>query len=142
MGFKLVVEGGPEKIEFSEEQLTGVKFVMDTPEDSNARSTDVGTTLIVKGKILTATAGEKTNGPLQLAKWSVVPVEQADTYRSVAVGVVNAGQVVREFTFPNAFVVDYTESFGDTEGIGEFILKIKQKKDKNKDVKLEGGYGI
>lgn len=141
MGFKLSVDGA-DKVELGVENLISVKFDMDTPDDSNARSTDIGTTLVVSGKILTAIGGEAADATLNLAKWSVVPAESSDSYRTVVVTVINAEQVVREYTFPNAFVVDYTEDYGDTEGIGEFTLKVKQKKDKIANVKLEGGYGM
>ena len=43
-------------------------------------------------------------------------------------------------TFPNAFVVNYTEDFGNTEGVGTFQLNIKQKKDKLANIAIEGGY--
>ncbi len=51
-----------------------------------------------------------------------------------------ASQVVRKYTYPNAFVVDYKEDYGDTEGVGTFTLIIKQKKDKMAQVTVEGGY--
>ncbi|MNC71413.1 hypothetical protein D3C75_1223340 [compost metagenome] len=51
-----------------------------------------------------------------------------------------ADQVVRKIHFPNAFVVDYTERYGDTEGVGEFTLYIKQKKDKTEFTKIDGGF--
>jgi hypothetical protein len=38
--------------------------------------------------------------------------------------------------------VDYFESYGDTEGIGTFKLKVKQKRDKNEHIKIEGGYAV
>ena len=44
--------------------------------------------------------------------------------------------------FPNAFVVDYQESYGDTEGIGEFTLVIRQKKDKFELTTIDGGYSF
>ena len=46
----------------------------------------------------------------------------------------------RKYTFPNAFVVDYQEHFGDVEGTGTFTLMLKQKKDKLNNVAVEGGY--
>ncbi|WP_088825462.1 membrane-associated protease 1 [Listeria goaensis] len=141
MGFKLNVEGS-EKIDLGIDHILSVKFEMDTPDDSNARSTDVGVVMVVRGKILTAIDGEAADCSLNIAKWSVVPAEQADCYRKVVVEVVNASQVIRKFTLPNAFVVDYTENFGNQEGVGEFILRVKQKKDKTEGVKLEGGYGM
>ena len=65
---------------------------------------------------------------LNLAKWSVVPSESADAYRNVKVDVVAAGQIVRQVTLPNAFVMEYEESLDDETGVGEFYLHVKQKR--------------
>jgi hypothetical protein len=54
MGFKLKIEGS-ENIELGLEHIQTVKYETDTPDDSNARSTDVGSTLVITGKIITAT---------------------------------------------------------------------------------------
>ena len=53
----------------------------------------------------------------------------------------SAGQVVRKYTIPNAFVMEYEEHMDDETGVGTFYLHIKQKKDENDAVKIEGGYG-
>lgn len=139
MGFRLSVEGG-ESIQLGIENIENVKYKTDTPNDSNARSKDVGATLYIKGKILTAIGGT-TDSTKNIGKWSLVPAEQADCYRKVTVEVVSADQIVRKITFPNAFVIDYTENYGDSEGIGRFELIVRQKKDKLVDVTVEGGYG-
>ncbi|WGT41764.1 membrane-associated protease 1 [Lysinibacillus sp. 1 U-2021] len=99
-------------------------------------------TLKVRGKILTATDGDNSDDTMKLGLWSLVPAEKADCYRKVTLEVVSADQVVRKIHFPNAFVVDYTERYGDTEGIGEFFLFVKQKKDKTDLAKIEGGYAV
>lgn len=141
MGFVLKVEGS-EAIELGLDSIISVEYETDTPNDSNARSTDVGATLKIKGKILTATDGDNADDTMKLALWSLVPAEKADCYRKATLEVISADQVVRKIDFPNAFVVDYTERFGDTEGIGEFFLFIKQKKDKTDLAKIEGGYAV
>ncbi|MBU2703387.1 hypothetical protein Ga0466249_004532 [Sporomusaceae bacterium BoRhaA] len=133
MGFKVKIEGA-EAIELDVASITTVKFSMDTPVDSNARSTDLGATVTVSGKILAAA------DTIKLGKWSLVTAEKADCYRKATVEVLAADQIVRKFYFPNAFVVVYTESFGDTEGTGTFELVLKQKKDKLTDLTIEGGY--
>ena len=140
MGFRVKVEGA-ESIDLNIESLLTVEFKTDTPDDSNARSTDLGTSLIITGKILTPVGGEAADSTIKLAQWSLVPAEKADCYRSVKVDVISASQVVRQFTLPNAFVVDYEENFGDVEGVGTFKLYVKQKKDKTAAVKFEGGFG-
>lgn len=46
----------------------------------------------------------------------------------------------RKYCFPNAFVLDYKEEFGDVEGTGTFTLVLRQKKDKIASVAVEGNY--
>ena len=66
----------------------------------------------------------------------------AASYRKVTAEYVAAGIMERKYCFPNAFVVDYKEDYGDEEGIGTFTLVIKQKKDKISTVTVEGGYAV
>lgn len=139
MGFKVKIEGA-ESIDLNIESILTVEFKTDTPNDSNARSTDLGTTLEITGKILTPVDGEAADNTIKLAQWSLVPAEKADCYRNIMVDVISASQVVRQITLPNAYVVDYNESYGDEEGVGTFKLLVKQKKDKTKNVKFEGGF--
>lgn len=140
MGFKLKVEGA-ESIDLGIENILTVEFKTDTPDDSNARSTDLGTSLVIKGKILTPVDGEAADSTMKLAQWSLVPAEKADCYRNVTVDVISASQVVRQISLPNAFVVNYIENYGDEEGVGTFNLHLKQKKDKTAMVKFQGGFG-
>ena len=139
MGFKLKVEG-PSTIELGTTSIIGVKFRTDIPHDSNARSTDMGSTVEITGKILTAVDGDPFDSTRQLGLWALVPAEKSDCYRKVSIEVIAASQVVRKYTYPNAFVVDYKEDYGDTEGVGTFTLIIKQKKDKMAPGTVEGGY--
>ncbi len=139
MGFKLKIEG-VENIELGLASLKTVQLKTDIPIDSNARSTDLGSTLTITGKILAAVDGGNADDTMKLTQWSLVPAEKADCYRKATVEVLAADQVVRKIYFPNAFVVDYNENYGDTQGTGTFDLVIRQKKDKMPDVKVEGGY--
>lgn len=140
MGFILKVESSTDSFQLAYESVQTVEFSTDTPQDSNARSTDLGATLIIGGKILTAVDGDPADSTVNLSLWSMVPVEKADCYRKLTIDVVAAGQVVRQIKLPNAFVVDYTETYGDTEGVGTFRLVVKQKKDKLGKVEVNGGY--
>ncbi|MHC1686021.1 MAG: membrane-associated protease 1 [Clostridiaceae bacterium] len=139
MGFKIEIDGG-KKIELGIESITHVALKTDTPKDSNARSKDVGSTMVIKGKILTALDGDAFDSTRQLGLWSLVPAEKADCYRKTTVNVISADKVIREIVFPNAFVVDYKEHYGDTEGVGAFELVIKQKKDKLDKITIKGGF--
>ena len=66
MGFTLKVEGNT-TIELGTTSITGVKVSTDIPQDSNARSTDLGSTITVTGKILTAVDGDPFDATRQLA---------------------------------------------------------------------------
>ena len=89
---------------------------------------------------MAAVNGETADDTSKIARWSLVPAENSDCYRNVRIDVVNASQVVRQITVPNAFVVDYEEDFTDDTGAGIFKLLIKQKKDKMMSLKFEGGF--
>jgi len=141
MGFTLKVNGA-DQVDLGIDHILTVGFDLDTPNDSNARSTDMNATLTVTGKILTALDGAAADSSINLAKWSKVPAEDMIAYRNLEVEVVNASQVVRKYTFPHAFVVDYTEEFGNTEGVGVFTLKVRQKKDKTNLLSIEGGWSL
>lgn len=135
MGFIVKVGG----ISLGVETVKTVDFEVDTPMDSNAKTTDMGVTMTITGKVLTM-LDDGTEETVDLALWSMVPAEKSDCYRTVTVDVISAGQVVRNYELKNAFVVEYDEVYGDTEGVGTFKLVVRQKKDKLKDVTINGGY--
>lgn len=136
----IVKVDGQESFEVSRECVQKVKFQTEIPLDSNARTKDVGCSLEITGKILVATDGDPFDSTRQLALWSMVPAEDAAAYRQVTVEIVEAGLIERKYSFPRAFVVDYKEDYGNTDGIGTFRILIKQKKDKLELVSVDGGY--
>ncbi len=141
MGFTLKVEGNS-TIDLGKDSVTSVKVRTDIPQDSNARSTDLGSTITITGKILTAVDGDPFDSTRQLGLWALVPAENADCYRNVTIEVIASSQMIRKYTYPNAFVVDYREDYGDLEGVGTFTLIMKQKKDKMAQISVDGGYSI
>lgn len=140
MGFRLKVSGMNGKIELDERTIQTVGFYSQSAKDSNARATDYGLSAKVTGKMLFKVGGSGEDGTLGLSKWSQVASEQADCYRDVEISVISAGQVVRKYSMPNAFVMEYEEHLDDETGVGTFYLHIKQKKDENSAVKIDGGY--
>ncbi|MGN0288396.1 MAG: membrane-associated protease 1 [Lachnospiraceae bacterium] len=139
MGLRLNITGS-ENINLNETIVKDVKFGADIPKDSNARSTDLGATITIIGKILAAVGGEAADDTMKLAKWALIPAENADCYRRLQIEVISASQVVRRVNLPNAFVIGYEEDFADESGVGTFTLTVKQKKDKMKTLSFEGGF--
>lgn len=135
------ITGGSETIRFDERSITKVDFDSKSALDSNARATDYSLTIKVWGKMLYKLGGEGSDPTLALAQWSQVPSEKADCYRNVEISVISASQVVRQFTLPNAFVMEYSEEEDDETGVGTFYIHMKQKKDENAAIKIEGGFG-
>jgi hypothetical protein len=133
--------GGPENITLSEKIMTSVEYGMLTPDDSNARSTDQYTQLILTGKVIPSVSSAESEPTIGLDRWAAVTDDKAEAYRPVTVTVTKAGVVIREYKLPNAFVVSFEVDYSDTEGNGAFTLLLRQKKDKTRDVAVEGGYG-
>ena len=139
MGFRLEIDGaGP--VMLTERAITRVEFGSEIPQDSNARATDNGAALKIWGKLLFALGGQEQDSTLNLAQWSLVPSESADSYRTVKVDVISASQVVRQITLPNAFVMEYSEELDDETGVGSFYLHVKQKKDQTAKVAIDGEF--
>ena len=138
MGMRLSIKGD-ESIILDEHQIIKAEFLMDSPNDANARATDVVNTIKIWGKILTPSVGA-IDDTIKIARWSGVRAEVADSYREVNLKVISEDIVVRDITLPHAFVYDYDEQYGDKEGVGTFILTVRQRKDKFDDTKVEGGF--
>lgn len=141
MGFRMKITGGPEEIAFDERSITKVDFDSISPSGSNARATDFGLTVKVWGKMLYKLGGGGNDPTLGLTQWSQVPSERPDCYRNAEITVISAGQVVRQFTLPDAFVMEYSEEVDDESGVGTFYIHMKQKKDENAAARIEGGFG-
>lgn len=140
MGFRLHVAGS-ESIEILEKLIETVEFSVDTPNDSNARSTDVGSSIIVTGRILALVGSEnEQDETIKLTNWSLVRSESADSYRALQLDVVVSSKIVRTVIYPKAFVVEYTEEFDEESGTGTFRLHAKQKKDAISNVIIQGDY--
>ena len=138
MGFKVKIEA-KESVDLGIETVTSVKFLTETPNYSNARSTDLGLGVEITGKIRANIAGI-ADETVKLAQWALVPAEDATCYGKVSVDVISGGKVVRQIVMDTVYVVAYKETFADETGVGTFVLTLKQKKDKNNTVEYQGGF--
>lgn len=140
MAFEFSTEKPEIKIE--KESTQRILFKVEIPQDSRARTKDVGVTLTVIGKIMadTASAGTAADSTAKLMEWSVVRSEKQEAYRKVTLKVTSGGVTTRQYEMPNAFIVDYKEDFDNNDGIGTFTLVLKQMKNKLADVKVTGGF--
>jgi len=135
----LQITGKTKTIAVREKNILDIEYVVETPNDSNARSTDVTYKLIVTGRIIPEIGGSSGEPLLELEQWSRVS-HGIDLYREVEVGFTAEGFRVRKYTFNKAFVQDYIETYDDQSGVGTFKVEICQKKDHNKFVTVDGGF--
>ena len=134
-----VIGENSKPIEIDEKHIIEIDYQVLTPNDSNARSTDVVYKLIITGRIIPEARGADGEKVVALDKWS--KVQHGNTvYRYAEAGYSAEGYVLRKYTFNKAFAHDYKEYFDDKSGTGTFILELVQKKDHNKFVTVEGGY--
>ena len=141
MGHRVTITGSSATVMMDERAITKVEVDSNTPNDSNARATDYGMSVKIHGKMLYSVGAGDNDQTLALAAWSQVPSYKSDCYRAVQVEVISASQVVRKFTLPDAFVVEYSETLDDESGVGTFYIHVKQKKDQNAQVAIDGGFG-
>ena len=125
MGFRLQITGA-EQISLDENMIRTAETELFTPEDSRARASKSLSTIVVTGKLYAAEEGNET---MKLFNWAHVPAESEDAYRDVMLTVVFGGNTFRQVHLSKAFVVDYQESYEDTEGFGTFRLVVRQKTD-------------
>jgi len=134
------VTGSSAEVSLDERAITEVVFESETPKAPNARATELGLSVKVYGRMLFDLRTRGNDPTLGLAQWSQVASHNSDCYRKVEIDIISASQVVRKFTLPEAFVVEYKEELDDETGVGDFYLHVRQKRDENAEVKIDGGF--
>ena len=117
------------------EEVLKVEFISAIPSTSNARSSSIEATIIITGRV--AYDSDKPfmkDSTKEIALWSMVKPDSADTYKTVSVVFDHTG-TTRSYEFSHAFVVSYDEQFEDQNGF--FTLVVRQKKDRLDGVKVE-----
>lgn len=121
---------GPVNVELSADEVTGVKFLSDSPDDANARSSQLTLSATVEGKILYDALTDVQSD--KLAAWAVKNHEDETEYATVEITCIGAAaSTARRVTLTAAFLAEYKESFNGNRSIGNFKAVFKQVKTKN-----------
>jgi len=110
------------------EEVTKVMFSSATPDNSDARSSSIGVSLTITGRV--AYDADKLfmkDSTKAIAEWSTKKPDSPDTYKEVTV-IFNHTGAKRKYVLSHAFVVSFTEQYEDQNGF--FELVVKQKKDR------------
>ncbi|HPD01117.1 MAG TPA: membrane-associated protease 1 [Acetivibrio sp.] len=134
MPIKVTIAGGI----VLEKCLDSVYFKVDTSDDLDARTTDIGNTIEITGRV--DVDYEPTAGLYSWALIKPTSANKSDVYRKVEVEITSNkdNKLIRKLVFPEAFVVDYLENYSNEDGLGSFTLFLKQKKDNNEVVNVSG----
>lgn len=121
---------GPVSVELSADEVTGVKFLSDSPDDANARSSELTLSATVEGKVLFDALSDVQSD--KLAAWAVKDHEDESDYATVEITCTGAdASIARKVTLTSAFLAAYNESFTSNSSIGRFKAVFKQVKTKN-----------
>lgn len=125
MGFKVSISDGT----LLEESITSIRFYTDPPGDSvyDIRTYPVNS-IAITGNI------DTDEGTVNLYKWALIPASNPECYKSITVEQSHAGETVRKVSFPKAFVVNYSENFSNSSGVGMFSLYIRAFANSNVDI--------
>lgn len=66
MGFRVKITGGND-VSFDETIITGINFISDTPDNANARSTDLSVIVKITGRINFSLGAAVTDSTVELA---------------------------------------------------------------------------
>ena len=117
------------------EEVLKVEFDSTTPVGSDARSSNIGAMLTITGRVsYDADKPFMKDSTKEIAAWSMVKPDSADTYKTVTVTFDHTG-LTRGYELSHAFVVSFHEQFEDQNGY--FELVVRQKKDRLDGVKVE-----
>lgn len=117
------------------EEVLKVEFDSTTPVNSDARSSNVGVTLTITGRVsYDADKPFMKDSTKAIAAWSMVKPDSTDTYKTISVAFDHTG-LTRTYELSHAFVVSFREQFEDQNGL--FELVVRQKKDRLDGVKVE-----
>ena len=119
------------------EEVLKVTFSSATPASSDARSSSIGVTLTITGRV--AYDADKVfmkDSTKAIAEWSTKKPDSPETYKEVTVKFDHTG-ATRTYKLSHAFVVSFYEQFEDQNGF--FELVVRQKKDRIDDngIKVE-----
>lgn len=117
------------------EEILKIEFDITTPSSSDARSSDIGATLTIVGRVAyDANKDFMKNSIKEISAWSMVKPDSTDTYKEIFAKFNHTGSN-RSYKLSHAFVIAFHEFFEDQNGY--FQLVVRQKKDRLDGVAIE-----
>ncbi|KNY28484.1 hypothetical protein [Pseudobacteroides cellulosolvens] len=117
MAFKVTIDGGM----ILEKCIESVSCIANPPSDDIFTTrTKCKNTMTIMGRIGT---DEQTIG---LYQWALIPPKNIDGYKKVVMEEIKEDKLVRKVCFQKAFVVGYSETFTNSNGVGYFSIDLNE----------------
>jgi len=136
MGLILSVSGGKLNFELDNYEIVAYEFSDRVENTLYAKSADNERYLAIKGNI--SKILESSPDTLEeIRKWATWEYEDSTYYNEVKITHIYRDEVLREITFPNAFLKHYEEDINTDTGHGYFTITLMQKADLRAEVVVE-----
>lgn len=139
MAYMFKIEG-VHSADLPRESVKSFKVHTETPRTNDGRGTDTSVTMTMSGPIRSADENVfVSDDTINLAKWAT-EYDDAKAYSQATATAVASGQILRQDTFSDAFVVRYKEKFDIMTGVGTYSIVLRQKKDLLDKIQNSGGF--
>ena len=124
MAYKVTISGGI----VLEKCIQNVVFNVDT---CSGRQTTPRNSILITGQV------DIEEDTVALYQWALICGSNTESYKEVSVEQYQKNLLVRKVNFNKAFVVDYSENYSNSTGVGTFTLYIRQLFSKKVEVTSE-----
>ena len=133
MGLLFKVSGKYANFTLTDYEIRGYEFLYAVPDSKYAKGHKDQRKLIIKGSVPRTL--EKNREVLEeIRKWVKVQYKDPEYYSFAKVTHIHRDEVIREITFPDAFIYDFEEEIDPYTGDGTYVLTLMQKADKRIDI--------
>ena len=136
MGLALFVNGKKVNFELTEREVRAYDFIYSAPNSKKSKASEDERYLKITGDI--SRIIEKNNAVLELIRrWAKSEYTDDTYFNHVKITETYNDSIIREITFPEAFIKQYTEGIDPHTGHGYFTLLLMQKLDKKTDIIID-----
>jgi hypothetical protein len=141
MRLDLTVEGEKVNFELNNYEIIRYEFEYKVNNCKYAKSSDTYQVLKIVGNV--SKIIDKDESIIEVIRnWSKEVFRDISYYKSVKIACVYNEEIVKEITFPNAFIGNYVEEVDTFTGESIFTISFYQKFDKSKDTIINPFDGI
>ena len=133
MGLSFSVKGENINFDLEDYEIIGYSFNFSSPNSKYAKGYADERSLKITGSLSRITDTKKDVLPT-IRKWAKTEYKDDSYFNWIKVTETYRESLIREITFPNAFIKHYEEVIDPNTGEGQFVLTLLQQADKDNDI--------